>query len=298
MCQRWRNSRPELLDLTDYQKLAGDFKRIGGVHQISIAGGEPLMREDAIPIIKAFVEMGLSVNLCTNGMLLEEYSPEICKTGLTCITVSLDGATAETHDAIRGIPNSYRKVENGIKAFIKNHGIRRPILRVRMTISGQNQHEIHEFYQKWRSIADDVLLQPVHHCHDAYYTGLSQNDLRLDPEVILEQIRGTWFENDDYMMHLITSLKQTGMYPNQPCYAGILMVRLDPWGNVYPCLEQHVCVGSLKNRNFETIWKSDVFARERDRLYSLLRIDLVSKTKRSWMNFIIQLLFYTISIVV
>jgi len=46
-------------------------------------------------------------------------------------------------------------------------------------------------------------------------------------------------------------------------------VRIDPWGNVYPCLEQHVCVGSLRYQNFETIWKSDVFARERERLHSV-----------------------------
>ena len=267
MCQRWRCSRQESLILTDYQMLAVDFKRIGGVHQISIAGGEPLMRKDAISIIKAFVGMGMSVNLCTNGMLLEEYRRDIGKIGLTCITVSLDGADAETHDAIRGRPGSYRKIEKGIEAIINYRRFNRPIVRVRMTISRQNQHEINKFYQKWRSIADDVLLQPVHHCHDSYYTGLSQNNLRLDPKVILDQIRGTLLENDGYLQQLTISLKQTGMYPNQHCYAGVLMVRIDPWGNVYPCLEQHVCVGSLRHQDFETIWKSDVFARERERLH-------------------------------
>ncbi|MCK7512429.1 MAG: hypothetical protein MZV70_55910 [Desulfobacterales bacterium] len=31
------------------------------------------------------------------------------------------------------------------------------------------------------------------------------------------------------------------------CYAGVLMARIDPWGHVYPCLEQHVCVGSVRD---------------------------------------------------
>ena len=268
MCQRWRHSRQESLVLADYQKLASDFKRMGGVHQISIAGGEPLMRKDVVPIISAFSSLGMSVNLCTNGILLEKYCRDICNTGVTCITVSLDGATAETHDAIRGMQGSYRHIEKGIEAIIHHHRANRPVLRVRMTITNQNQHEIQAFYLKWRRIADDVLLQPVHYCHDSYYTGLTQNDLELDSDMISSQIRGTLLEKGDYLQQLVTSLKETGMYPKQHCYAGVLMARIDPWGNVYPCLEQHVCVGSLHHQDFDTIWKSDVLTLERERIKS------------------------------
>ncbi len=266
MCQRWSDLGRESLTLGDYQQLAGDFQRLGGVHQISIAGGEPLMREDVIPIINAFAGRGMSINLCTNGLLLNRYHQDICETGATCVTVSLDGATAECHDTIRGVPGSFRKIEKGIEALLKHRRSDRPILRVRMTISGRNQHEIRAFYQKWRRIADDVLLQPVHHCHDSYYTGLSDHDLKLNPVVISTQIKGTLLEKDDYMQQLVSSLQWTGMYPGQHCYAGVLMARIDPWGNVYPCLEQHVCIGSLLKQDFETIWRSTVFTRERERL--------------------------------
>ncbi len=37
------------------------------------------------------------------------------------------------------------------------------------------------------------------------------------------------------------------------------MVRLDPWGNVYPCLEQHTRIGSVRSENFPTLWNSRVF---------------------------------------
>jgi len=277
MCQRWKDPRRASLTLADYQKLALDFKNLGGVHQISIAGGEPLMRADVFPIIKTFAGLGMSVNLCTNGMLLERYHRHVRDSGATCVTISLDGVTAESHDAIRGIRGSFHQIENGIRTFLDNRRSRRPVLRVRMTISKQNQHEIRHFYHKWRNTADDVLFQPVHHCHDSYYTGLSTEDLAIDPSVISEQISGTPLEKDGYMKQMATSLRHTGKYPDQRCFAGVLMIRIDPWGDVYPCLEQHVSVGSLQRSDFESIWNSNALMRERETLAS-------NRPCRCWYN--------------
>lgn len=46
------------------------------------------------------------------------------------------------------------------------------------------------------------------------------------------------------------------------------MARIDPWGSVYPCLEQHVCVGSVRRNGFSSVWKSKPFDEERSRLAS------------------------------
>ena len=269
MCQRWKDPRRGELGLEDYQGLAKEFYKLG-VHQISVAGGEPLLRSDVFSIIESFAKLGMSVNLCTNGLLLQKYHNEICSSGATCVSVSLDGATAERHDAIRGIPGSYQQIEKGIETLLSQHGNagNRPIMRVRMTISNRNSDEIRAFYEKWDQKVDDVLLQPVHHCHDSYYTGLDNKNLNIDPQIVAEQIAGTPLADDGYMKQLVNSLKFDGSFPNQRCYAGVLMTRIDPWGNVYPCLEQHVKVGSLREKTFESIWESQRFNLERERLAS------------------------------
>lgn len=46
------------------------------------------------------------------------------------------------------------------------------------------------------------------------------------------------------------------------------MTAIDPWGTIYPCLEQHVGVGSLREDTFESIWESHRFNLERERLAS------------------------------
>ncbi len=265
MCQRWNDPRPETLTVSDYRRLAGEFRQMA-VHQISVAGGEPLMRKDVFEIIRNFSDADLSVNLCTNGMLVEKYAARIIASGATCITVSLDGASAESHDAIRGIKGSHAQVEAGIRRLLSQRRTWRPILRVRMTVSTLNQNEIRAFFQKWHGVADDVLLQPVHHCGDAYYTGMQPADLALNPDLLADQLKGTPLADDNYMATFIESLRKSRTYPGFRCFAGVLMARIDPWGNVYPCLEQHVKIGSIKHQSFRALWRSPTFNRERERL--------------------------------
>ncbi len=265
MCQRWNDPRRNELALDEYRKLAAELHAMGS-HQISISGGEPLLRQDVFEIIAGFAGRQMSVNLCTNGLLLRKFSKEIRDSGATCVTVSLDGATAASHDNIRGIAGSYHQIEEGIYHLLQTPRSSRPILRVRMTVSNHNAHEIGPFYEKWHDVADDVLLQPVHHCTDAFYTGLDDTDLKIDPETLASQVVDTPFANDNYIKQLIHSLRTSGSFPHQTCYAGVLMARIDPWGNIYPCLEQHVCLGSVRKNDFRTIWSSESFEKERRRL--------------------------------
>jgi MoaA/NifB/PqqE/SkfB family radical SAM enzyme len=267
MCQRWQNSSAGELTLTEYQDLAEVFRHMG-VHLVTIGGGEPLLRKDISTIIETFAKRGMSVNLCTNGILLKRYAKSLCTSGASCVTISLDGATASCHEEIRGAPGSYSQIQEGIRSILRYSPARRPLIRVRMTISNKNLHEVRPYYQKWRRTVDDVLLQPVHCSHNSYYTGMESEDLCIDPDKLAENLNGTHFERSVYMRRLLKSLRQDGTFPRHRCYAGVLMVRIDPWGNVFPCLEQHKRVGSLREQDFPTIWNSELFDLERKQIAS------------------------------
>lgn len=265
MCQRWRDARREEMGLSEYRALAAELAALG-THQVSIAGGEPLVRPDVFRVIEAFAARGLSVNLCTNGLLLQRYKSEVADSGARCLTVSLDGASPECHDRLRGRPGAYAAVEKGIEDFLSVRGKDAPILRVRMTVSGVNANEVGAFYRRWAGVADDVLFQPLHHCADAFYTGMEPEAVNPDPEVLEREIGGTPLAGDPYLRRWIEALAEGGGVPERPCFAGVLMARIDPWGNVYPCLEQHVRVGSLRGGTFSAVWNGEAFRRERERL--------------------------------
>ncbi len=276
MCQRWKDPRGDELSADEYKALANVLHEMGS-HQISIAGGEPLLRDDVFTIIESFSGLGMSANLCTNGLLIKNYHNEICKSGATCVTVSLDGASADSHDDIRGMPGSYRQIDEGISRLLEHPASSRPIIRVRMTISNRNVNEMRAFYQKWNHVVDDVLFQPVHHCREAFYTGMDADALFLDPQLISEPISDTPLGKDGYMKRLVESLKSCGSFPHHQCYAAVLMARIDPWGNVYPCLEQHVSVGSIREPDFRSIWNSEFINKERQHLAS-------DRSCRCWYN--------------
>ncbi len=262
MCLRWQDPPADGLTLEDYRHLAAACHDLG-VYQVSIAGGEPLLRKDVFLIIQSFTRYGMSVNLCTNGILMDQYAEQLRRSRLSSVTVSLDGATAATHEKIRGSEAAFERVEKGIRLLAGYGKGNRPLLRVRMTLSDLNVDELHAYYEKWEPIVDDVLIQPVHHCETAYYAGGDPLAFTLDPQRLSRQIEGLPLEKDGYVKGLLKSLRKNKGFPHHRCHAGLLMVRIDPWGNVYPCLEQHVRVGTLRDGNFKALWYSDRFDRVR-----------------------------------
>src|SRR5207302_8258574 len=97
MCS-YRKARPDELSIIEIERLACTLADYGLRH-IVFSGGEPLLRRDFPAICKIFSQYGVQETLLTNGLLLDKRLHEI-RTFLTEIIVSLDGATAGTHDTI------------------------------------------------------------------------------------------------------------------------------------------------------------------------------------------------------
>jgi len=82
-----------------------------------ISGGEPLMRPDIFDIAAYGTQRGLRVAVSPNGTLI---TPEVVRrlkeAGVRRISVSIDGSTAERHDAIRGVPGAFEAAMVGLAA--------------------------------------------------------------------------------------------------------------------------------------------------------------------------------------
>jgi len=124
-------------------KIIRDFIS-SGVHKINIAGGEPLVHPEWMRIVDyACRQSELEhVTLQTNGVLLDEATirqltklpPERFR-----MQVSIEGATALTHDAVRG-PGSFEATFRGIRSAIRQ-GLGEQT-QVAFTEMAHNFHEI------------------------------------------------------------------------------------------------------------------------------------------------------------
>lgn len=110
---------PELPEAVIY-RLLREFAAIGG-HGVRITGGEPLCHPAWLSCLKLVRELGFSkLELQTNGTLLSAEAVEDIANldfpGLT-IQLSLEGATAASHDRIRGDGN-FTAVLTGIQHLV------------------------------------------------------------------------------------------------------------------------------------------------------------------------------------
>jgi mycofactocin radical SAM maturase len=80
-----------------------DELRALGVFYINVGGGEPLVRRDFMAFLQAALERDVGVKCSTNGALItEEMARRLAAMDYLDIQVSLDGADAQTNDAVRG----------------------------------------------------------------------------------------------------------------------------------------------------------------------------------------------------
>ena len=67
---------------------------------IILTGGEPLLREDIFDIAAYGTQKGLRMVMAPNGTLVtEEVAKKLVAAGIKRISISLDGATAQSHDS-------------------------------------------------------------------------------------------------------------------------------------------------------------------------------------------------------
>ena len=112
----YRAAPPGELTLDEIAALARSLMA-GGLRHIVFSGGEPLTRRDFPDICALFARGSVRQTLLTNGLLLEKRFSEISPF-LDEFIVSLDGADAATHDAIRGA-RSFERIVQGIRLLAR-----------------------------------------------------------------------------------------------------------------------------------------------------------------------------------
>ncbi len=80
-----------------------------GVPLVVLTGGDPAKRPDLVELVAHGRRLGLGMGLTpsTTPLVTRELLERLAEAGLSRLAVSLDGATAEVHDAFRGVPGSF-----------------------------------------------------------------------------------------------------------------------------------------------------------------------------------------------
>lgn len=124
-------------------RIIDDFARLGGTH-INLTGGELLTHPDWLPILRFGLQQPSIAGVClqTNATLITRGHLDALgdlPTAKLTLQVSLDGARASVHDAIRG-SGSFAKAMAGLRLLVQ--GGFGPRTRIAFTEMAHNFHDL------------------------------------------------------------------------------------------------------------------------------------------------------------
>lgn len=104
-----------------------------------LTGGEPMLREDIYRLARYATDRSIRVVMSPCGHLITKESAQLIKeSGIQRISISLDGANAQTHDAFRGVPGAFDAALRGI-GLLREAGIE---FQINTTVTKHNRDEL------------------------------------------------------------------------------------------------------------------------------------------------------------
>ena len=105
-----------------------------------LTGGDCLLRPDIFELVDAATARGIPVAMSPSvtPMLTSDAIGRMVDSGVKAVSLSLDGATAATHDGVRGIPGHFNQTIPAIRALV-DAGLK---VQINTTVMQSNVHEL------------------------------------------------------------------------------------------------------------------------------------------------------------
>ncbi|GAA4868298.1 mycofactocin radical SAM maturase [Saccharopolyspora cebuensis] len=252
---------PDELGTEEMKAVIDELQRMQ-VFYVNVGGGEPTVRPDFWELLDYAVAHQVGVKFSTNGLRLDrDRAARLAATDYVDVQVSLDGATREVNDAVRG-PGSYdmamRALENLAEAGM-------PGAKISVVMTRHNVGQLDEF----KAIADDLgaqlritRLRPSGRGADVWH--------ELHPTAEQQHVLHRWLTEHgdsvltgDSFFHL-NALGSSPLPGLNLCGAGRVVCLIDPVGDVYACpfaIHDAFRAGSVRDAGgFARVWReSELF---------------------------------------
>jgi len=266
---------PADLPLDEWLRFLEELNRCSCL-EVTLQGGEPLTREDFLLLVDGIVKNRMRFSILTNGTLVtDELAAYLARTRrCTSVQVSLDGASADTHESARG-KGTFEGALRGL-TILKAHGIP---LTVRVTIHRNNVHDLENLA---RLLLDEIGL-PSFSTNSASYMGMCRRNsdlLQLTVEdrmtamkTLLDLNRNyngrigatagplaegkTWLEMERARLEGHPAMEGRGFLTGCGCSSQKLAVRAD--GVIVPCCQvSHIELGRINRDDLRTLWQENL----------------------------------------
>ncbi len=240
-----------------YFRLFEDLRDLGTLN-LTLSGGEPLAHAEFFTLGRKARELGFVVRVKSNGHALhgtlarrmrEEVDPFIVET-------SLHGATPGSHDRQTRVPGSFVRLMTNVRGALEL-GLR---IKLNCALTLWNEHEIEAMFALADALGVPIQVDPQITRRDDGDPG---------PLAVAPSAEGIARLMVVQRQRASAIAARTGARADGPgndaarspanaadkhCGAGSSTVIVDPFGNVYPCVQWRRRVGNLHEHSIRTLW--------------------------------------------
>jgi MoaA/NifB/PqqE/SkfB family radical SAM enzyme len=280
----YQNAGKTLINELSYEKKLDLIEQMAenNVAYLAFSGGEPILGDRFWEILSR-ASRYMHTSIATNGTLLCDNAlvKRLADCGARNTFVSIDGATEESHDFIRGDGN-FRKTIKGIENLVSNKYIH---VGINTVVTRRNYHEVEHILELSRDLGvnsfnhynfipagrgkddfkNDLTPQEREELLNMLYDWhIKRNDTKLNiistapgfARVISERSSGGGGGLFHYTGNDSTSLSGVIKYAGG-CGAGRVYASLQPNGFVGPCVFMpQVVIGDINKNRLIDIWRN------------------------------------------
>lgn len=244
-----------------------------------LTGGEPLLREDIFEIATYAKRKGLRAVMAVNGTLLDAGKATKAKrAGIQRLSISLDGASAESHDRFRGVAGAFEGAMEGIR-YLREAELD---FQINTTVTKKNLVEVEDILKlaiQLGAVAHHIfLLVPTGRGKELAGDEIAPEDYERtlvwfyeqENEVPL-QLKATCAPQYYRIVHQhggAQARRDEGKNLNaftRGCLGGASFCFVSHRGDIQPCGYLEVIAGNMRERPFQQVWEeAEVFEKLRD----------------------------------
>ncbi|MGQ9492137.1 MAG: radical SAM protein [Anaerolineae bacterium] len=255
MCNIWQMEPRAEMSLKEFAYVLND-DIFQGIERLTLAGGEPSLRQDLIPLVQLFMDkmprLG-SLTLITNGLAVERILAdtkallELCaehRVNLN-VSVSLDGV-GHVHDEMRNIPGAFARVERCLMGLKELQTLYPFWLGAGCVITRKNLYHLREL-QTWCDEHGIELGFQLVGFHETYVANIAQRDEldfdQADKEYLFGFLKelAAYRSLSNFMAYYwydMLRMYRDGRPRQTPCPFAVDSFVLDAYGDVYYCLSE------------------------------------------------------------
>lgn len=214
-CKDSNKYEKDVPNINDLKMTINKLVKLNPVN-ISISGGEPLLRKD----FKEFIDYTKKIYknkliLCTNATLINSDNAKYIADNFYAVQISLDGYDEESCSAVRG-KGVFNKTLKSLD-LLKQNGCEK--ISLSMVVGKHNFHHISKFEELNSKLGTDAVIRNF----SSFGRGVTCDRKYLEKDSLF------FYPNDFYENLKVEKIEVAH------CNAGVNQLHISSEGNIYPC---------------------------------------------------------------